>query len=485
MPPFLAACLCAMFVAGLLVRDIRRNPGVSWALWIPLLWFLIIASRLPSEWLGDKSVFLSSGAALVDGSPFDRNVFLALMVLGALVLMRRSVSWGALTIGNAAITLFFLFTFVSILWSDFPLVAFKRWHKVFGHVIMALVVLTDREPNLAFTALLKRCAFVLLPLSVLYLKYYPELGRGFDTWTGDAVNTGITTNKNALGALCVITGLFFLSMMFAGSKGNRFMAGVDRYIGFAFLYMIGWLLIMAQSSTALVSTVLGASVILGLRSAMIRRRFSALLVAACLVVGLLLGLTDVKNTFITGLGEDTTLTGRTGLWQDLQNIETNPLIGVGFESFWLGHRLDGLWEKYWWHPNQAHNGYYEMYLNLGWIGLLILCLMILSGYRKVRRQTLTALPPPDAEAALTRGLAEFRLAFLLGLVAFNFTDATFKATHPAFFLFFLVSLEYCPALVSAAAPSWREVPRDARPASVGQPRTIAAAPLWVRTGRSS
>jgi len=474
MPPVLASCLCAVFVVWLLVRDVRQNPGVSHALWIPLIWLLIIASRMPSEWFG--GINMASGAAYLDGSPLDRNIFLALILAGAIVVLRRSVSWGSFTIGNRAITLFFLFTFLSILWSDFPLVAFKRWHKVFGHVILVLVVLTDREPNLAFTALLRRCAYVLIPSSVLYIKYYPELGRGFDNWTGAAVNTGITTNKNALGNLCLITGLFLLAMMFVGPKGKRFMTGLDRYIGVVFLFMIGWLLIMAQSSTALVSTVLGASTILGFRSAMFRRHVSGLLVTACVVVGLLLTLTNIKDSFIAGLGEDTTLTGRTDLWDDIQKIPTNSLVGVGFESFWLGERVETLWRKYWWRPNQAHNGYYEMYLNLGWIGLLLQGAMILSGYRKARKQTLDARPPP--EAALTRGLAEFRLAFLLALVAYNVTDATFKALHPSFFLFFLVSLEYCPALVSAAVPSWRaEVSRNAPQASVPQPRSIAVAPV--------
>ena len=481
MPPFVAACLCVVFVVCLLVRDIRDNPRLSHALWIPLLWLLIIASRLPSEWVGGGNLSMSSAAAYVDGSPLDRNVFLALIVLGALVVIRRSISWGSFTIANSAIACFFLFTFLSILWSDFPLVAFKRWHKVLGHVILVLVVLTDRDPNRAFAALVRRCAYVLIPLSVLYIKYYPELGRGFDYWTGAAVNQGITTNKNALGSLCMITGPFFLAMMLVRAKGKPLMAGVDRYIGIVFLYMIGWLLIMAQSSTALVSTILAASTLIGFRFAIFRRHFSGFLVTACLVVGLLLTLTHIKDAFIVQLGEDATLTGRTDLWQDLQQIPTNSWVGVGFESFWVGERIEPLWQKYWWHPNQAHNGYFEMYLNLGWIGLFLLCLMILSGYRKARRQTLAA-PPPDAEAALTLGLAEFRLSFLLALLAFNFTDATFKALHPLFFLFFLVSLEYCPALVSATVTKGAAVWGATRHSYVPQPR-ITAAPRWTGNAR--
>jgi len=476
MPPVLASFLCAVVVVCLLVRDAWRSPRPSPALWIPLFWLLIISSRLPSEWVGGISLATSTASDYMDGSPLDRNIFLALMVLAAFVVARRSVSWGSFTLGNAAIALFFIFSFVSIGWSDYPLVAFKRWHKVLGHVIVALVVLTDREPNLALTALVRRCAYVLVPLSVLYIKYYPTLGRGFDFWTGAAVNTGITTDKNALGNLCLITGLFFVAMMFVGSKGKRFVAGVDRYIAIVFIYTIGWLLIMAQSSTALVSTVLGAATILGLRSTLVRRHFTTLLLTGCVIVGSAVAFTDIKDEFILGLGEDTTLTGRTGLWEDLEAIPINPLVGVGFESFWLGERLERLWRKYWWRPNQAHNGYYEMYLNLGWVGLLVLCSMILSGYYKARKQTLVAVPA-DGDDALARGLAEFRLAFILALAAYNVTDATFKALHPSFFVFFLVSLEYCPGLVTAPVASRREeLLRDARQMSVRQPLMIDAPP---------
>ena len=74
---------------------------------------------------------------------------------------------------------------LAILWSDFQFVAFKRWIKILGHPIMALVVLTDPDPIEALRRLFKRAAFVLVPMSILFIKYFPEYGRGFDQWTGE------------------------------------------------------------------------------------------------------------------------------------------------------------------------------------------------------------------------------------------------------------------------------------------------------------
>jgi O-antigen ligase len=267
---------------------------------------------------------------------------------------------------------------------------------------------------------------------------------------------------------------------------------MDRWIGYGFLYMIGWLMIMAQSSTSLVSALVGAATIIGIRMKMIRTRFSFLMLTGCAIVLALYFLTPIKDAFIESLGEDATLTGRTELWEDIGKISTNPLIGTGFESFWLGDRLEFFWAKYWWKPNQAHNGYLEMYLNLGLIGIWLQLWMITSGYRKGRKLSLAPEPPPEQWRAVTlaRAIGEFRMAFMLGLIAFNFTDATFKALHPSFFIFFVAALQHRPlaaAALGAARPaatpaSVTAVPSSTRPL---KPRRSAPAAEWARAFRPS
>jgi O-antigen ligase len=164
-------------------------------------------------------------------------------------------------------------------------------------------------------------------------------------------------------------------------------------------------------------------------------------------------------------------------------IDVNPIIGVGFESFWLGSRVYALWEKYWWHPNQAHNGYFEMYLNLGLLGLLSLASMIVSGYRNARKEMLSGAAEngQNQDAALRRSQAYYKLAFLLGLLLFNLTDATFKAVHLAFFVFFVVASTYpYPAATSAlqeqpGAAKPRRLRRALTRRAVAQPRRAVIA----------
>jgi exopolysaccharide production protein ExoQ len=467
MPPALAALTFWAFILLLIRRDIRKNPDVSAAVWIPITWALIIGSRSISEWIGGVDSVAAGGGAYLDGSPLDRNIYFLLIALGVAVLVKRSASPVTFFAGNIWLSLFLLYALISVGWSEFPLTAFKRWVKVTGHVIMALVVFTERDPAGAWRAVFRRSAYILIPLSVLFIKYYPHLGRYFSFWTGSAANTGVTTDKNMLGAVCLTSGLFFLVFLFVRSDGNTPTSRVDRYAPIIMLVMIGWLLWLANSKTSLVATILGSIVVLATQHGALRRRFSvALLVACCIGITAEMAF-NIGDVIITGLGRDTTLTGRTELWETLGEIETNAIIGTGFESFWVGERLDFLWSKYWWRPNQAHNGWYETYLTLGIIGLALQAAIVLACYFKARKQMLIHEP-----RTVEYAMAQFKLAFVVALVAFNTTDATFKATHFLFFVFFMASLKY----------SCWETARSPRPAAaetavhVGLQRAKAAMP---------
>ena len=139
----------------------------------------------------------------------------------------------------------------------------------------------------------------------------------------------------------------------------------------------------------------------------------------------------IYATTIQMLGKDPTLTDRTLLWNDLLKVQINPLLGTGFESFWLGERLQILWAARWWHPTEAHNGYLETYINLGLIGLLLLIVLLIAAFWKGRRELLRNFE-----------FGRFRLGFLAVVIAYNWTEATFKALSPVWFVFYLIALDY-------------------------------------------
>jgi O-antigen ligase len=443
MPPRLALLLTTIFILGLFIRDIRQKPNVSRALWIPYLWIMILGSRSVSQWIYLGPPVGTQADNLIEGSPLDRTVFLLLMIAGFLVLCKRRISWSSIFRDNIFLTLFFLYCGMSMLWSDFPSVAFKRWFKALGDPIMVIILLTEPEPVKAIETVFKRCAYILLPLSVLFIKYYPELGKDYDPWTGVAFYTGVTTNKNSLGVLCLVLGLYFVCTFFAQwrqlrESGKR----LDVLIVIIFLFMIQWLFGIADSKTPLMGLILAILVVAGLGFTRVKRGIGSYVVVGILTFTILELSFNFSEVLIQGAGRDTTLTGRTDLWQSVLKMNTNPLIGAGFESFWLGERLTKLWEEFFFRPNQAHNGYLEIYLNLGWVGLFFLSGMIISCYYKIQKSLKLSVSIAREER---RGFDfdKFGLGYLLAYLIYNITEGAFKELTVVFVTFLLVAIK-CP-----------------------------------------
>ena len=434
MNPLIAAIIYLGFVAYLLRRDFRERPNVTSALWIPSAWLFIMCSRPVSTWLGMAGLPGMRGT-LEDGSPVDAAVFALLIFLGFRVLVRRRIDMQDILRNNPTLTLFLLYCLLSILWSDFQFVAFKRWIKILGHPIMALVLLTEPNREEAMMRMIRRCGFILMPVSVLFIKYFPDWGRGYDKWTGAQGFMGITLDKNALGYDCFIVGLVFFWQFLKVLKWEKGRARRDELIlNGIFLAMTGWLMSMAQSSTAMVAWLVAMAGVWVLGFKFVNpRRLGFYLVALVAVIGVLQLTIDVYGRFLHILGKDPTLTDRTLIWKAVLEIPNNPVIGTGFESFWLGERLQTLWAQFWFEPNQAHNGYLETYLNLGWIGLIMMLALIFAAYGKGVKDIVR-------NGKVTWG--RFRVGFLVGFVLYNWTEATFKAIHPVWFVFYIIAMDY-------------------------------------------
>jgi O-antigen ligase len=138
---------------------------------------------------------------------------------------------------------------------------------------------------------------------------------------------------------------------------------------------------------------------------------------------------------LKALGRDPTLTDRTEVWGLLLSLVRNPLLGTGFESFWLGERIQKIWTAYWWHPNQAHNGYLEVYLSLGWIGVTLLVVVLIAGYLNIikgwrRNESTTGL----------------MLAYFLVGIVYNFTEAAFFRMQAPAWIFLLFAITAHPSI---------------------------------------
>jgi O-antigen ligase len=416
-------------ILGFFLLNRDRTSGASRAAWIPAAWLGIGASRSVSDWLaGGSATVMTSPDEYLSGSPLDALVFAGLELAAAGILMTRRTRTRTFLRANGPLLLFFVYCLVSVMWSDYPFVAVKRWTKAVGNLLMVLVLLTEDDPAKAVRSALLRAGLVLIPISVLLIKYYPELGRGFDAWTGRAYNSGAGIDKNGLGIICLVFGLGFLWDVVRRFQRDQNDKLRRRLVAQStVLAMTLWLFSMADSATSFGCFLAGGALIVltswrPFRKSLVMHSVVLGIVVVC-VVGVMV---DANLGLVQAVGRDPTLTTRTDLWAALLQIPVNPLVGTGFESFWLGERCQALWETYWWHPNQAHNGYLEVYLNLGWLGLFLLGFVIVQGYRNV---AVAVQREPE--------LGRLQAAFFVAALLYNLTEAAFKVVHPVWVMFLL------------------------------------------------
>jgi exopolysaccharide production protein ExoQ len=446
MNPSLAAVFYALGIVGLFYFDRDNTLRTSAGLWIPVMWLWIVGSRGPSVWLG---IAPPAGADVqLDGTPLDRALFAALLVAGIVVLALRGQKVGSLLTANWLILAYFAFCLASIFWSDFPEVAAKRWVKAIGDLVMVLIIVSEADPIGAFKRVVSRVGFILLPVSVLLIKYFPLLGRGYDRWHGTRFNLGVTTNKNTLGMVVLVLSLatFWRVLTLFRAKGEpdrrRHLLAQAALLGFGLS-----LLYMADSATSRAGFALGAFLIVVTSTSFAKRRPGAVhaIVLTIVILGAGLMLAGGASVITNALGRDSTFTGRTGIWDELVPMVPNPVVGAGFESFWLGSRLTQIWAANTGNPlNEAHNGYLEVYLNLGFVGLLLIALILVTGYWRAAR-------------AFRRdpSFGSLLLAYVAVAAVYCVTEAGFRNLCPMW-IFFLFTVVAASAIASGRLPLGNE-----------------------------
>lgn len=465
MPPQLAAFLSTIFILWLLFRDSRRRRGISITLWIPLTWAFVISSRPVSLWFGDTSV---GADGRFEDSLLDKGLFFLLIAIGLVVVIgRRKAVWHSV-FKNKWLFVYFLYLALSVSWSDDPLVAFKRWFKDFGNIVMVLVLLSEDDPVEAITAFLARYAYLMIPLSVLAIKYYPETSRTYDIWSNKPSFQGITMGKNMMGMSLFVCALslfwLWLEMGSMRLRTNRTLVMAEYFILCA---MAVWLLTISNAATAVICTIVGAGILLALRVPVMRgqiRWLGTMSVLLMAVVALLQGTglwAALMTQFTQTVGRDTTMHGRDAIWRAvLAEDDVNPLIGVGFYSFWTPERDQRLSEGFYYLLGEAHNGYIETYLTGGLIGLSLLMIAIASAVRRMKRDVLKGAT-----------FGDLRVAFTIPILIYNISESIFDRLGGGLW-FVLILMTMVESRTVPAAGSVSQSPR----------RVPDQAP-WPNTGR--
>jgi exopolysaccharide production protein ExoQ len=426
--PNLALLVYSVFIFCLFWADRRRELPVSSSLWLPMIWMALAGSRTVGLWFAMAGLYSGSGH-FEEGNPAEAVVYLVLIFAGVFILFQRKEKFNLSGLIAANWPLFLLLGYyaLAILWSDFPFVSFKRYVKFVGVLIMISVILTEHDPILALRTAARRCGFILLPLSIVLIKYF-DAGVEYDEWSGERMVIGVAEDKNMLGQVCLVFGLIYswdimLQLKERFSKGNRLVLIIDLFL----LLLAVYLLLKAHSATSLVCLAFGSVVLFATGYTFVLKRIGLYIIIGSLTLLILNYYFDLYTTILVALKRDPTLTGRTDIWKLLLSLAGNPWFGTGYESFWTGSRVLKIWETH--HINEAHNGFLDIYLNTGLVGLSLFSIFLLSTYRRCREIV-----------RLNLEYGRFAMAFFFTALLYNCAEAAFKGRGFLFFVFLTIGL---------------------------------------------
>jgi O-antigen ligase len=450
---------CFIFVRALLKIDRQCSPGLSKALWVPTVWFLYCATRPLSEWFQTSQYTEVGESAIESGSFLDRYFLIFLIVIGLIILQKRKINWTQAIKANRWLVVLLVYMLVSILWSDYQFVSLKRWIRTAGTLIMALVVLSEAEPYEAIQAILRRTMYVVIPLSMVLVKYFPLLGVGFGQWSGLPFYLGATCNKNCLGEVCALWMFFYIWTLVGRRDKIDGTQAVRGQIKCEFVLVLMTLYLMkgpsgygaenaSYSATSITVLIMGLGIFFILRR--LKDRLAqlgqwvaiALVGYGAVVVALNMAGTSLTSLLAPVLGRNPTLTGRSDLiWDVLLPIAwQHPALGLGFGSFWIkpvpGLTID---------VHEAHNGYLDVFLEQGVVGLILVAMVCVMYFRKARN-----------EFHDNFNWAAFRMSYLVMFLLHNWTESTVLLSREILWNLFVLF-----AVVFPGNWVWRQVPVEA------------------------
>jgi O-antigen ligase len=359
-----------------------------------------------------------------------------------------------------ALTAYMFWIASSILWSEDATLSFKR--LALFYIVTAIMLLTVR--TLGFERSVRTLTIVLYIVTLanivsvvvaprVALNYHPHPILDYQ-WRG------LMAGKNLAGAVSALTVCFVLYPSFIRSAGVRVLAALPPAV----------VLICSMSRTAMVSLVAaGAIVALAMLCAKKARPISAnrparrqlLLWFPFASIVLSAFVVSLKLDMFADLFKDRTIVSNRGSiwWPLLQEYSEHPTLGVGYGAFWsdgqannsVSGNADWLAEV-----TQAHNGYLEVLLQVGLIGLI---LALLAAYVSPISDLVKSHKTHPQQSLLVTGLLAFCLIS-------NLSESGLLSSDSVWSIFILVAI----ALARVLANDQRQLMRRSREGVVGRRR---------------
>ena len=387
MPPVLALSLCTAFVLYLLWLDQQESPDVSPVSWIPTLWMIYTASKPLGVWFRTATTDIESGKPT--GSDIPDPNSMSWVARPGLEKFQTAGSRSRKQVVDA----------VALLYAcEYCLVRhpLRINEAMDSRADCRRYGRCHRDGNGSAPGgpeHLEEIGLYSDPLFVASDEVVSVLGVQSRRGGAGAISwVGVTTQKNGLGRLCLIASFFLIwSLVSRWRKKDVSFFTVHSLVDVTVLLLSFLLLIGpegAYSASAIVALGVGLAVFTGL--VWMERAADVPLQAVTMAFGLVLIIIfgtvtvfvsgETVGGFTSNLGRDTTLTGRTDVWGTLVPVVFRHLPGSGFGGFWT-YRTREVYQI-----SEGHSGYLDVLLDLGFVGLLLVSMFLLTSCVRAGKQ---------------------------------------------------------------------------------------------------
>lgn len=299
---------------------------------------------------------------------------------------------------------------ISVLWSVAPSLSIRRFIVLFNATLSGIYLAArytiKQQINLLFWTLITTAI-----LSFIFIIKFPELGIMSEETPHPGAWQGIFLHKNALGRILVLTAL--ISFLETKVKSRY------SYLGLIGLSLSTLLLFgsTSQSSLFIFAFMFVSIAIYQLCQWCYKHDRAIYISTVFLTIFLGIMLLLNREMILELMGRDSTLTGRTQLWNALlDKIWVRPWLGYGYGAFWQSTSKEYLdvWKAINWTAPHGHNGFLDLWLELGLLGLSIFALSFIS----TSFHTIKKLWPHQKATLL------FPVSYLLFLLLANITESS-------------------------------------------------------------
>ena len=350
---------------GSLISDSQLNP---WHYLVTAL--ALVGFRGPLQMLGLDDIDGEINRVLM------MTLYGAMFAIAIYVLLKRKRIATKIPRVNRWLLAFLGFAVLSSLWSSMTGISINRAIQLLCMVGLALSFLRYFTTSDLIKLLQISCAIAFV-YTLVFIFAFPEQSIAVDSLER---LRGPFESPNNLGQFAVLSiCVWFPALRFGAAAPKRIIALFVVTTGISFVFLAD-----SATSITLIIVIILLNLVRGFvfsPSASFMRAGKILifyLFMGALLIGSVYGneiLDYITAQWLGALGRNTELTGRLPLWTVLfADLVSNNrlLVGYGYGGYWQaesGPAYDLLYGT--WTPNQAHNGYLDIMLQTGVIGLLL------------------------------------------------------------------------------------------------------------------